>query len=112
MNPGGRGERFKLLELTQPGRELLAAYGVTPVSGHGLGGVAHQWWVHSIATWLSERGFRAAVEDDSRGVRVDLGFAVGKETVAVEVEMTDGARRGKRPEGPVGRLHHRVLSLG
>ncbi len=89
INPGGRGERMKLLDLTPEGRALLARYGVALPSGHGRGGLAHRWWTARIAAWLAERGLEATVEDDSSGARVDLAFALGRDRVAVEVEMSD-----------------------
>ena len=44
INPGGRGQRFQLLEFTKEGREVLSAFGIAPPLGHGRGGIAHQWW--------------------------------------------------------------------
>jgi predicted DNA-binding transcriptional regulator AlpA len=90
INPGGRGERFKLLELTAEGRALLQSYGVALPSGRGRGGLAHQWWAGRIATWLRERGVEAEIEDASLGARVDLAFEAGGERVAVEIEMGEG----------------------
>ena len=90
INPGGRGQHFKLLELTQAGREELAEVGVTPVVGLGRGGLAHQWWVTTIASWLDENGVTAAIEDESRGARVDISYRVGRKRVAVEVETSPG----------------------
>jgi hypothetical protein len=90
VNPGGRGKRLKLLELTSDGRELLASYGIAPASGHGRGGVAHQWWVRTIADWLSERGLPPSIEDESRGARVDIRLDATSGDVAIEIEMTDG----------------------
>ncbi|MGH9363271.1 MAG: type IV secretory system conjugative DNA transfer family protein, partial [Thermoanaerobaculia bacterium] len=89
VNPGGRGKQFKLLELTAQGRALLGRYGVGAPSGHGRGGLAHQWWAHRIATWLAERGLEPEIEDASSGARVDLAFTLGSERVAVEIEMTE-----------------------
>ncbi|HEX4961394.1 MAG TPA: helix-turn-helix domain-containing protein [Thermoanaerobaculia bacterium] len=90
INPGGRGERFKLLDLTAEGRALLARYGVPVATGHGRGGIAHQWWAERIASWLAARGEDSEIEDASSGARVDLTFALGAERVAVEIEMGDG----------------------
>ena len=90
INPGGRGQHFKLLELTQAGREELADVGVTPVVGLGRGGLAHQWWVTTIASWLDENGVSATIEDESRGARVDITYRVGRERIAVEVETSRG----------------------
>ena len=93
VNPGGRGGRFLLLELTSAGRELLGRFKIEPATGFGRGGVAHQWWVREIAEWLAEQGASVAVEDESHGARVDLFVGVGKRRIAVEVEMTDGHAR-------------------
>jgi len=90
INPGGRGERFKLLDLTAQGRALLARYGVPVATGHGRGGIAHQWWVERIASWLRGQGVDSAIEDASSGARVDLTFMLGAERVAVEIEMGEG----------------------
>ena len=87
VNPGGRGERFKLLELTAEGRAVLQRYGVASSTGHGRGGLAHQWWVQRIAAWLAERGLVPQIEDASSGARVDLAFALDAERVAIEIEM-------------------------
>jgi len=89
VNPGGRGQQFKILDLTDRGRELLARYGIRLSSGHGRGGIAHQWWVHRIAEWLQEHGTDTNVEDESKGVRVDIGARVHGHDVAVEVELSD-----------------------
>ena len=91
INPGGRGRRFQLLELTDAGRELLDCFGVAAPTGRGRGGLEHQWWCHRIAEWLTGVGAECAVEDDSRGVRVDIAVAVdGVRGVAVEVEVSTG----------------------
>lgn len=90
INPGGRGQQFKLLELTTTGRKVLSDLGVTPLVGLGRGGVAHQWWVSSIAEWLSDQGIESSIEDDSLGARVDLVYRVGRKKIAVEVETSPG----------------------
>jgi excisionase family DNA binding protein len=90
INPGGRGERFKLLDLTAEGRAVLQSYGVAVPSGHGRGGLAHQWWVRGIAQWLAEHGLEARIEDASSGARVDLAFTSAGERIAVEIEMSEG----------------------
>ncbi len=90
VNPGGRGERFKLLEITTEGRSVLASFDVAPQTGLGRGGVAHQWWTQTIAAWLRERGLTVRVEDESSGARVDLAFDLRGADVAVEIEMGEG----------------------
>lgn len=90
VNPGGRGERFKLLELSSAGRSLLASFGVAPETGHGRGGVAHQWWTARFATWLEAQGVSAQVEDESKGARVDLAVRITGKDIAIEIEMGDG----------------------
>lgn len=91
MNPGGRGERFKLLDLSEKGRTLLDRYGVATGAGRGRGGIAHQWWAHTIATWLRARGLAAEIEGASRGARVDVSFATQTgEPIAVEIELSEG----------------------
>ncbi len=90
VNPGGRGERFKLLNLTAAGRDLLASFGVAPAVGLGRGGVAHQWWTERLASWLREQGVTVRVEDESKGARVDLAVKLRGKDVAIEIEMGDG----------------------
>lgn len=90
INPGGRGERFKLLDLTERGRDLLVRYGVPLAAGHGRGGIAHQWWVQRIAEWLRLQGAETTVEDETKGVRVDIGLRDYGKDVAIEVETSDG----------------------
>ena len=90
INPGGRGKWFMLLELTKLGKETLAEFGITPSVGHGRGGIAHQWWVNTIAEWLKEQGFSVDIEDESEGVRVDLVFSRGGKKIAVEVQTSPG----------------------
>lgn len=58
VNPRGRGEQFKLLELTQAGRAVLSDFGVSVSTGHGRAGVAHQWWVQEIPAGLKARASR------------------------------------------------------
>jgi hypothetical protein len=110
INPGGRGERFKLLDLTPEGRALLARYGVPAAAGHGRGGIAHQWWVEKIASFLAGHGVDPAIEDASSGARVDLTFTAGAERVAVEIEMGEGhARENIRKDLDAG--YTRVVCL-
>jgi hypothetical protein len=91
VNPGGRGRRFQLLEITEDGRSLLKTYGVALPRGHGRGGLAHQWWCQTIRDWLAGVGIPTAIEDDRHGVRVDLvaGNGDGRE-LAIEVETSPG----------------------
>ncbi len=90
INPGGRGQQFKLLELATAGRELLDDYGIALPTGYGRGGLAHQWWVNEIAEWLESLGIEASIEDEESGARVDLAFAHRGKRVAVEVETSEG----------------------
>lgn len=90
INPGGRGQRFKLLELTGKGRSLLSEFEVVPTAGLGRGGVAHQWWVEEIATWLEAEGLTVSVEDESQGARVDLLVPLKHGSLAIEVEISEG----------------------
>ncbi len=89
INPGGRGERFKLLELTAEGRTLLSRFSVALPAGYGRGGIAHQWWANRIASWLALQGMEPIVEDASSGARVDLAFRAGTERIALEIELSD-----------------------
>jgi predicted DNA-binding transcriptional regulator AlpA len=103
VNPGARGSRFKLLELTSEGREFLSSLGVKRPSGHGRGGIAHQWWAKTIASWLESLDVSPTIEDDSAGVRVDLSFSVRGQEVAVEIEMgTDHALENIRKDMAAG----------
>lgn len=90
ISPGGRGERFKLLDLTDQGRDLLARYGIPVATGHGRGGIAHQWWARAIAEWLRSEGMEAEVEDVSKGARVDVVAKMSGHEVAVEIELREG----------------------
>ena len=86
INPGGRGTQFKLLELTPEGRQVLREFGVPVTAGRGRGGLAHQWWVSYIADWLEEHGATVVVEDESKGVRVDLLATIARRNVAIEID--------------------------
>jgi hypothetical protein len=91
VNPGGRGARFHLLQLTERGRKVAASYGMRPTNGLGRGGILHQWWANTISTWLGERRHHPIVEDESSGARVDI--AVETESLgrlAIEVETSAG----------------------
>ncbi len=90
VNPGGRGERFKLVELTTAGRQVLDDYRIATPSGFGRGGIAHQWWVKTIGDWLEDQGVPATIEDESRGARVDILASSGRRRIAIEVEMAEG----------------------
>jgi hypothetical protein len=90
VNPGGRGRRFQLLELTDTGRDLLKSFGVEVPCGRGRGGLEHQWWCHTISNWLTDMGLTAVIEDDSQGARVDVAVTTGDRTVAVEIEVSPG----------------------
>ena len=90
VNPGGRGQRFKLLEFTPGGRELLVNFGISAPTGYGRGGIAHQWWVKTIAEWLEDQGLSTKIEDESQGARVDLLVSSKRKQFAIEVEMTEG----------------------
>ncbi len=45
--------------------------------------------MHRIAEWLQEHGSDTTVEDESKGVRVDIGLRVHGHDVAVEIELSD-----------------------
>lgn len=90
INPGSRGSQFKLLELTTHGREVLQGFGVKVSTGHGRGGVAHQWWVNTITSWLEEQGHSPSIESETRGVRVDIHFPSPEGDIALEIETSDG----------------------
>ena len=91
INPGGRGRRFQLLELTQDGRSLLKSLGVKTRTGNGRGGLEHQFWCHTIAEFLTSRGASCVIEDDSRGARVDIAVDSPQAgTIAIEVEISAG----------------------
>jgi hypothetical protein len=110
VNPGGRGERFKLLDLTDQGRELISRHGIPISAGHGRGGIAHQWWAKAIADWLRTEGAEAEVEDVSRGARVDVLLKISGHEVAVEIELREGhARENIRKDLAAG--FHRVVCL-
>ena len=90
INPGGRGKKFKLVELTAEGRRLLLDFGVTPKEGLGRGGIAHQWWAETIAAWIEEQGAPARIEDESAGARVDIVALARRKRIAIEIEMGTG----------------------
>jgi hypothetical protein len=106
VNPGGRGERFKLLDLTDKGRDLLARYGIAVAVGHGRGGIGHQWWARRVAEWLRSEGSEVEIEDGSRGARVDLLVRTSGHEVAVEIELREGhALENIRKDLAVGFAH-------
>ena len=87
INPGGRGKRFQLLELTNNGRTVLDSFNVTVPNGRGRGGIEHQWWCHAISEWLGERGAQCVIESESAGARVAIATeTAGVKRVAIEVE--------------------------
>lgn len=91
INPGGRGKRFQLLELTRQGAQLLESLGVRVRVGDGRGGLEHRFWVHTISEWLTSEGAVCSIEDGSRGARVDLTVeTTDAGIVAVEVEVSQG----------------------
>lgn len=91
INPGGRGKRFQLLELTDEGRALLKTFEIPLPNGHGRGGLAHQWWCRTIAEWLTDCGFAVFIEDETRGARIDLvATSTAGGTLAIEVETSSG----------------------
>ena len=91
INPGGRGKRFKLLDLTKAGRDLLASYDIKPRAGSGRGGLEHRWWVNHIYEWLTPRVERCTVESEDLGARVDIDVvAKDGRRIAVEVEIGQG----------------------
>ena len=108
INPGGRGKRFKLLDLTKAGRELLATYGIKPRAHTGRGGLEHRWWVNHIQEWLIPRVERCTVEGDDLGARVDLD-ATTKDGQKDRPRSGDqpGTRRGEPREGRSRRLRGR-----
>ncbi len=90
ISPGGRGRRFQLLELTEHGRQVLNSYGIHVSSGHGRGGIEHQWWVHRISEWLRSKDIPATIEDESLGARADISVRSQDGHVAIEVEVSRG----------------------
>jgi hypothetical protein len=111
VNPGGRGKRFKLLELTDRGRELLTRYGIRLVAGHGRGGLVHQWWAKTIAAWLRSQGVQnVVIEDSSIGVRVDLTASLEGQIVAIEIELRE-SHAVENIQKDLGAGYLRVISL-
>lgn len=92
INPGGRGRKFQLLELTENGEQLLTSYGTRVPKGRGRGGVEHQWWTWRISEWLEKRGITSTIEDESLGARVDIAVEFEQGMIAIEVEITSWAR--------------------
>lgn len=89
--PLGRGKSFKLLELTRKGKKLIHPFGIKPRTGRGRGGLRHQFWCHTISSWLHEKGLKSVIEDESRGVRVDVTTeSRDLSAVAIEVEVSPG----------------------
>ena len=80
-----------MLALTQEGRRSLESLGVKISRGNGRGGLEHQYWVKEIALWARSLGTRCQIEDESRGVRVDLVIELESQVpLAVEVETSPG----------------------
>ena len=91
INPGGRGRRFHLLELTKAGVEQLSEFGVSIPGGRGRGGLRHQFWASEVAGWLRGKELAPVIEDESRSVRVDVAVVTRRGShVAIEVEMSPG----------------------
>lgn len=90
IEPGGRGKGFQLLELTRSGRRLLKGLRVTVATGFGIGGLGHCWWAKAVTDWAHSQGYVATVEDDSRGVRVDVTIEAPNGPIAVEIETSPG----------------------
>ncbi len=111
VNPGGRGKRFKLLELTERGRELAIRYGIRLVAGHGRGGLVHQWWAKTIADWLCSKGAKnVVIEDSSRGVRIDIAAELGGQEVAIEIELRE-SHSTENIQKDLGAGYSRVVCL-
>lgn len=90
ISPGGRGRRFQLLQLTENGEQLLKSYGIPISNGRGRGGIEHRWWTWRVSKWLKQKGFEAAIEDESLGARVDIVVECEQGMVAVEIETSHG----------------------
>lgn len=79
--------RIKLLELTEAGREYLAAQAVD-VTHTGRGGIVHRYWQQQVKTVLEEQGWTATREKQNADVLAEHGDT----TVAVEIAMRDRQR--------------------
>ena len=90
VNPGGRGRKFLLLQLTENGEQLLKSYGIRVSNGRGRGSVEHQWWAWRIYKWLKKRGITSTIEDESLGARVDIAVETEQGMIAIEVETSRG----------------------
>jgi len=111
INPGGRGKRFQLLNLTDEGRALLEAFGVPLPRGHGRGGLTHQWWCQTVSEWLRGHGAQVVIEDDSHGARVDIvATAEDGQTLAIEVETSPGHEL-ENIQKDLGAGFHTIVSL-
>ena len=90
INPGGRGRKFSLLQISEEGEPFLKSYGIRVSNGHGRGSGEHQWWAWRISTWLKKKGFEVAIEDESLGARVDIAVETEQGMIAIEVETSRG----------------------
>jgi hypothetical protein len=91
VNPGPRGTRSLLIQLTEQGRNLAASLGMKVSQGHGRGGILHQWWTHTIVEWLRANRFEPIIEDDSVGARVDIRVPIPPDHhLAIEIETSPG----------------------
>lgn len=87
------GNRMKLLEVTEDGREYLSSNGVE-FQRKGRGGIVHRYWQNKIKKQAVDQGFPAVIELDDADVAAD----VGDHRVAVEVAMENREREADHVE--------------
>jgi len=82
------GDRKKLLELTDKGREYAENRLELEVKHRGRGGVVHRYWQHKIREAFNKMGWHAFLEKFDADVYVNMGNS----ELVVEVAMGDNPR--------------------
>jgi hypothetical protein len=84
---GKRGKNLLLLEILEPGKEMLRQLGVGPSEHRGKGGFVHRFWQHMLKRQLDETyaGTEAVIEDASTGRAVDVAIEVAGRKIAYEI---------------------------
>ncbi|WP_245810011.1 ATP-binding protein [Halorubrum vacuolatum] len=82
------GDRKKLLELTDKGREYAENSLELELKHRGRGGVVHRYWQHRIKDAFEEAGWHAFLEKFDADVYVNMG----NNELVVEVAMGDNPR--------------------
>ena len=82
------GDRKKLLELTDKGRDYAQNQLDLDTKHRGRGGIVHQYWQHKIREAFEDAGWHAFLEKFDADVYVNMGNS----ELVVEVAMGDNPR--------------------